>query len=195
MTCENSYNDFSPLLGAANSIFTYLKDTNENIFKLLKYIDKDINPYAQPNLTAEEKMDMLVSDYYDTNQTTTKNILFITETREAFSSNVAQLRIELDEIRAPVPYRGSAYVWFQIIVPIVADVMTATSITGERRTDAIFVELAKSLNGVGVPNSGFRSVMSINNSAPDGIGRQTGSFRKQANTDYTQRWVCFRVDI
>lgn len=193
MACENTYNKFEQLRGASNTIISYLMENNQNLFKLLKYITPQTNPYSQPDMTFSEKVAMIARNSYDTNDSVTKNILFITETREAFTTNVAQLRIEVDAIKAINSYTGFMNVWFQIIVPISADVMENTTITGERRTDAIFLELADTLNGTTIPNSGFHSPMFINNSAPDRAGQENGSYRKQANTDYTQRWVCFSV--
>lgn len=193
MACENTYNKFEQLRGASNTIISYLMENNQNLFKLLKYITPQTNPYSQPDMTFSEKVAMIARNSYDTNESVTKNILFITETREAFTTNVAQLRIEVDAIKAINSYTGFMNVWFQIIVPISADVMENTTITGERRTDAIFLELADTLNGTTIPNSGFHSPMFINNSAPDRAGQENGSYRKQANTDYTQRWVCFSV--
>lgn len=195
MTCENKYNKFKSIRGASYNILNYLMKNNENLFKLLKYIEPSVSPYQQADLTFAEKVDMIATNSYDTNESTTKNILFITELREAFSTNVAQLRVEIDTIKAINSYQGYANIWFQIIVPIVSDVMSATSVTGERRTDAIFLELVESLNGVNIEESGFNSPLFINNQAPSGAGRQTGTYRKQANTDYTQRWVCFSVLI
>lgn len=193
MACENTYNKFEQVRGASYNILTYLMRSNQNIFKLLKYIEPAKNPYVQPDLTFAQKVSMIAKNSYDTNDSVTKNILFITESREAFTTNVAQLRIETDVVRAIDSYRGYMNIWFQIIVPISADVMENTTITGERRTDAIFYELAKTLNGTDIPDSGFHSPMFINNSAPDRAGQENGSYRKQANTDYTQRWVCFSV--
>lgn len=192
--CNNTqYNKFEAVRSASYNILTYLMNNNEDLFKLLKYIGQNENPYSQPNLALSEKVAMIARNSYDTNESTTKNILFITELREAFSTNVAQLRIEIDDIKAINPYQGYINIWFQIIVPIVADVMGSTSTTGERRTDSIFLELVKTLNGEIIPSIGFNSPMFINTSASDGAGRKTGSYRTQANTDYTQRWVCFSV--
>lgn len=195
MACENNYNKFEAIRGASYNILTYLMQNNQNLFKLLKYIEPNVNPYTQPDLSLEEKIAMIARNSYDTNESVTKNILFISELREAFSTNIAQLRIECDTVKAINSYQGYVNIWFQIIVPIVSDVIANTSITGERRTDSIFLELVNSLNGVNISNSGFNSPMFINSDAPYGSGRQTGSYRKQANTDYTQRWVCFSVLI
>lgn len=195
MSCGNNYNDFAPVKTASNSILSYLMQNNQNIFKLLKYIDPTVNPYSQPDLNFSEKVAMIARNSADTNESVTKNILFITDLREAFSTNVAQLRIETDIARGINPYQGYMNIWFQIIVPIASEVMGMTSLTGERRTDSIFVELAKTLNGVKIPNSGFNSPMFIDLNAKDGTGRETGTYRKQANTDYTQRLVCFSVLI
>lgn len=193
MSCGNNYNKFAPVRTASNSILTYLMQNNQNIFKLLKYIDPTVNPYSQPDLTFSEKVSMIARNSADTNESVKKNILFMTDLREAFSTNVAQLRIETDVAKGIDSYRGYMNVWFQIVVPIASEVMGNTPLTGERRTDAIFVELVDMLNGVEIPNSGFNSPMFINSNAKDGTGRETGTYRKQANTDYTQRWVCFSV--
>lgn len=192
-SCDKNYNKFAPMRAASYNILTYLMSTNENLFKLLKYIDPTVNPYAQPNLSFSEKVDMIARNSADTNESVNKNILFITDLREAFSTNVAQLRVETDVAKGIDSYRGFMNIWFQIVVPIASEVMGNTPTTGERRTDAIFLELVDSLNGVIIPNSGFNSPMFINSGAPDGAGRDNGTYRKQANTDYTQRWVCFSV--
>lgn len=195
MSCNTQNSRFEPVRTGANSILSYLMANNQNIFKLLKHIDPTVNPYSQPDLTFEEKVAMVARSSADTNESVNKNILFMMDTREAFSTNVAQLRIETDIARGTDSYRGYMNVWFQIVVPIASEVMGMTSLTGERRTDAIFVELTKTLDRTDIPNSGFNSPMFINSNAKDGAGRETGTYRKQANTDYTQRMVCFSVLI
>lgn len=193
MSCGNTYNKFEQVRGASNTIITYLMQNNQNLFKLLKHIEPQKNPYAQPDMSFSEKVAMVAKNSYDVKDSVSKNILFITETREAFTTNVAQLRVEVDTVKGITSYTGFMNIWFQIIVPISADVMENTAITGERRTDSIFLELVETLNGVDIPNSGFHSPMFINSNAPDRAGQENGSYRKQANTDYTQRWVCFSV--
>lgn len=191
--CQKPYNQYDVLKGAANQIINYLLQTNQTIFKLLKYIEPNVNPYVQDDLTFDEKVSMVSTQPYNTNESTTKNILFITEIREGFSVNIAQLRIESDEVVRTDPCHGYIKIWFQIIVPIVADVMANTTITGERRTDAICAELIGALDKVIIDDSGFVSEIYMNRNAPDNSGRDNGSYRRKANTDYVERWVCFAV--
>lgn len=191
--CTEKYNDFDSILSGPYLVLTYLMNNNQNLFKLLKYIEPNINPYNQPDLTMEEKLSMICTDAYDTNASVNSNILFQTELDEAFSTNVAQLRIEIDEVVPINDYQGYMNIWFQIIVPNKADVLQGTLYTGQRRTDSIFYELNKSLNQTVIPNSTFKSWLFFNRDAKDSTGKNNRSFRSYANKNYCSRWVCFSV--
>ena len=77
--CTEKYNDFDSILSGPYLVLTYLMNNNQNLFKLLKYIEPNINPYNQPDLTMEEKLAMICTDVYDTNASVNSNILFQTE--------------------------------------------------------------------------------------------------------------------
>lgn len=192
-SCSNKHNDFNAILGGPYLIVTYLMQNNENIFKLLKYIEPNVNPYSQDDLSFEEKLAMICTDPYDTNSNTTSNILFQTELDEAFFANVAQLRIEIDEVVPINDYQGYMNIWFQIMVPNKADVLQGTLYTGQRRTDSIFYELNKTLNQSIIPNSAFKSALFFNRDARESAGRNNKTFRSYSNKNYCSRWACYSV--
>lgn len=194
-TADKTYNQFEAIDNATRCIIDYLFTANEDIWKLLYYYDKNILPLSQPNLTIEQKRNMICTDPYAINENVDKSILFQTVTDEAFSTAIPQMRVEVGDIIPMDPYRAYIDIDFQIIVPNKQDIFTAPYNSVARRTDAIFRELAKSLNGKQVPNSLFYSPMFLDRSAPNGAGRKTGTVRQQMNTGYTGRWVTFGVLI
>lgn len=192
---EKTYNKFEAVDNATRCIVDYLFNTNEDIWKLLYYYQNNVLPLSQPNLTAEQKQNMICTDPYAINENVDKSILFQTVTDEAFSTAIPQLRIEIGDIIPMDPYRAYMNIDFQIVVPNKQDIFTAPYNSVARRSDAIFRELAKSLNGIVIPNSLFYSEMYLDRSAPNGAGRSTGAYRQQMNTGYTGRWVTFGVLI
>lgn len=190
---ENEYNKFEAIDNATRVIVDFLIRNNEDLWKLLHYIEPNVLPLSQPNLTFEEKAAMICTDPYEINENVDKNILFQTVSDEAFSTAIPQLRIEVGDI---VPFdRVRAYINinFQIVVPNKQDIFTAPYNSVARRTDAIFRELAKTLQGQDIPNSNFYSKMFMDRSAPNGAGRKDGSIRQQMNEGYTGRWCTFSV--
>lgn len=187
------YNKFVAIDNATRCIVDYLFENNTDLWKLLYYYQNNVLPLSQPNLTNSQKQGMICTDPYATNGNVDKSILFQTVTDEAFSTAIPQLRIEVGDIVPIDPYRGYINIDFQIVVPNKQDIFTAPYNSVARRTDAIFRELAKSLNGVQIPNSMFYSPLFLDRSAPNGAGRNTGSVRQQMNTGYTGRWVTFSV--
>ena len=190
---ENTYNKFDAIDDAAKVIVDYLFTNNEDLWKLLHYIKPKQLPLSQPNLTQEQKKKMICTDAYATNNNVDKNILFQTVSDEAFSTAIPQLRIEVGDIVPINAYQAYANINFQIIVPNKQDVFAAPYNSVARRSDAIFRELAKTLNGVDIPNSKFYSKLFMDRSAPDGAGRKAGTYRQQMNNGYTGRWVTFSV--
>lgn len=193
-TCPNNeYNEFNPIDSATKNIVDYLVLNNENIWKLLYYIKPNVMPLSQPNLTQEQKAAMICTDPYATNNNVDKNILFQTTIDEAFSTEIPQIRIEVGDIVPIDRVRGYMYIDFQVIVPNKQDIFTASYNPVARRTDAIFRELAKTFNGVDIPNSKFQSKMFLDRSSM--AGRKTGAYRQQMNKNYAGRWVTFSVLI
>lgn len=190
---ENNYNDYSAIDSATKVIVDYLFTNNEDMWKLLYYIEPNVLPLSQPNLTNIQKANMICTDPYATNNNVDKNILFQTEISDAFSTEIPQLRIEIGDIVPIDSYRAYMNIEFQIIVPNKQDIFTAPYNSVARRSDAIFRELAKTLNGAIITDSGFYSKIFMNRGASNGAGRKTGSYRTQMNKNYTGRWCTFSV--
>lgn len=192
--CQNkNYNQFEALDNATRVIVDYLFNNNEDLWKLLYYIKPNELPLSSPALTPEQKRNMICKDPYATNENVDKNVLFQTVSDEAFSTAIPQLRIEIGDIVPIDPYRAYMNIEFQIIVPNKQDVFVAPYSSVARRSDALFRELAKTLNGVDIPNSMFYSKMFMDRSAGNGAGRKNGAYRQQMNTSYTGRWCTFSV--
>lgn len=196
MSCnDNYYNRFEAIDNATKVITDYLVRNNEDLWKLLYYIEPNVLPLSQGNLTNAQKAQMICTDPYAINGGVDKNVLFQTVFDEAFSTAIPQLRFEVGDIIPIDPYRAYINIDFQIIVPVKQDIFTAPYNSVARRSDAIFRELVKTLNGVEIPNSQFHGKMFMDRMAPNGAGRKTGSFRQQMNTSFTGRWCTFSVLI
>lgn len=189
--CENEYNKFEAIDSATKTIVDYLVLNNEDIWKLLYYIKPNELPLSMPNLTRTQKSKMICTDPYATNENVDKNILFQTVTDEAFSTAIPQIRIEIGDIVPLDRVRAYMYIDFQIVVPNKQDIFTAPYNGVARRSDAIFRELAKTFNGIDIPNSKFYSKMFLDRSS--NAGRKTGAYRQQMNQNFTGRWVTFSV--
>lgn len=190
---ENVYNQFEAIDSASRVIVDFLFENNEDLWKLLFYIKPNELPLSKPKLTKKQKKEMICTDPYQVNNNVDKSILFQTVSDEAFSTAIPQLRIEVGDIVPINAYQAYANIEFQIIVPNKQDIFTAPYNNVARRSDAIFRELVKTLNGVDIPNSKFYSKMFLDRSAPNGAGRKTGTYRQQMNNGYTGRWCTFSV--
>ena len=196
MPCnDNYYNRFEAIDNATKIITDYLVKNNEDLWKLLYYIEPNVLPLSQANLTNAQKAQMICTDPYAINESVDKNVLFQTVFDEAFSTAIPQLRFEVGDIVPIDPYRAYINIDFQIIVPVKQDIFTAPYNSVARRSDAIFRELVKTLNGVEIPNSLFHGKLFMDRMAPSGAGRKTGSYRQQMNKSYTGRWCTFGVLI
>lgn len=194
-TCEDEglYCQFNAVDTASKAIVDYLVNNNENVWKLLHFIKPNILPLEQPNLTLKQKTKMICTDPYATNNNVDKNILFQMQVGEAFTIAIPQIRIDIGDIIPIDSYRGYMNIHFQIIVPNKQELFVAPYSNVARRSDAIFRELVKTLNGVYIPNTNFNGKLFLNTSAPNGAGKKTGAFRQQMNDEYTGRWVTFSV--
>ena len=190
---DRRYCQFNAVDTATKTIVDYLVNNNDDLWKLLYYTKPNVLPLEQPNLTLKQKIKMICTDVYATNNNVDKNILFQVQTGEAFQNAIPQIRIEIGDIVPIDPYRGFMYLDFQIVVPNKQDLFVASYSNVARRSDAIFRELAKTLNGVYIPNTNFNGKLFMDTSAPNGAGRRTGAFRQQMNDQYTGRWVTFSV--
>lgn len=192
---EHSYNRFRPVRNACETMVNYLFENRPLFWKLLYYIKEGQNPYTSQDLTKTQKSKMISKSQYKTNDNTSKNVLFITELSEAFSVEIPQVRFEVGDVVPITPHHGYMYINCQIIVPLTQDILTNTDVNGERRSDAIFLELVDAFNDTPIEGSGFNTPPFMDRSAPNGAGAKTGAYRKSANTNYTQRWVTFSVLI
>lgn len=196
-SCETNgvYCQFKAVDTATKAITDYLINNNEDLWKLLYYTKPNVLPLEQPNLTLKQKTKMICTDVYAVNNNVDKNILFQTQVGEALKTAIPQVRIEIGDVVGFTPYTGYMYIDFQIVVPNKQDLFVAPYSNIARRSDAIFRELVKTLNGVYIPNTSFNGKMFLDTSAPNGAGRKTGAFRQQMNDEYTGRWVTFSVLI
>ena len=194
MLCENEYNNFSPILTATKNIVNYLIDNNEDLWKLLYYTDDGILPLEQPNLTRQQKISMICTNPYELNDNVEKNILFqIMAIDEAFSVAIPQIRIDVGDIVPMDRVRGYMLINFEIIVPNKQDIFTASYNNVAKRSLAIFQQLAQTLNGSNIPDSGFQSKMFMDRSSS--AGRKTGCIPEQLSRQYTGLWCVFSVLI
>lgn len=188
---ENEYNTFEAVDNATEVIVDYLMAHNENLWKLLYYTSPHILPLSQPNLTFEQKKNMICTDPYEIDSNVTKNVLFQIVTDEAFSTAIPQLRIEIGDIVPTDRVRGYMTINFQIVVPNKQDLFIAPYNRVARRTDAIFRELMKTLNGKYITGSKFYSKMFVDRTSI--AGKKTGSTRQQFNKEFTGRWITMAV--
>lgn len=197
MDCEEkTYNQFEAIDRATKVLVDYLITNNEDLWKLLKYIEPNKLPLSQKDLSIKTKASMISTNPYDVNEETTKNILFkTTSVDEAFTVAIPQVRFEIGEILPINPYLASMNIEVQIIVPDKQDLFTAPYNPVARRSDAILRELTKTFNGINLENSSFQSKLFMDRSASGGAGRKTGSTRVQWNNGYCGRWATFAVLI
>ena len=194
MSCEKEYNKFIAVNNATKNIINYLIENNEDLWKLLYYIENSILPLSQDNLTFEQKVSMICTNPYDINNNVEKNILFeITAVDEAFSTAIPQIRIDVGDIIPLDRTRGYMEIAFQIIVPNKQDLFTTESNNVARRSLVIYTELAKTLNGTYIENCNFNSPLFLDRSSI--AGKKTGSYPEQYNRHYTGRYVVFSVLI
>ena len=187
------YNQFSGLDRANRCIVDYLFNNAPDLWRLLYYTDKQ--PLFQPLLTTEQKSNMIAKDYTIDNITTTKNILFITETDETFSVAIPQIRIDIGDVLPINSYQSAVEIIFQIIIPNKLHIIQTEYNDVATRGIAIFRELAKALNGRRIDNSGFNSPLFMNRKAPEGVGRNNGAKKIAFNKHYKGYWVSFSVLI
>jgi len=142
------YNRFNQLPYVPYQIVSYLAEQNDRIFKLLKY--NGIDALNKPNLTMEEKLDMI---YVDDGEEFDKNIFFKPLIGEEMVDSVSQLRLykysisPTDALTSVITYR------FDIIVGSKTSLVYDDKIPCTR-TDIIETELLNTLNGIDLFGTG-----------------------------------------
>lgn len=186
---KHEHSNFINVRDLTRKIVDYLFDNSKDLWKLLYYTDSQ--PTFQPDLDVSQKANMICKEYMLPNDMVTKSVLFQTEIDEAFITNIPQLRIEIGDIYPYQALNAAVQVCFQIIVPNKLQIISTEFSDVDDRAFAIFTELAKTLNGTYIPESGSKGEMYMNLSA--GYGRQTGAVRERNNKNYSGYWVTMIV--
>lgn len=191
---------FEKVLSLPWLVVNYLVDNAPNFWKLLYYNKPEDIPRAEVDLDKTQISNMICStpqEMYDTNISTTKNILFQAEMDEAFFGSVPQVRIFSGDKTKINIAEGYTELNFQIVVPnkqlLCYDVHTEAPMID--RADAIVSELMQALDRTVIPNSVVNSPLFMNRSAPNGAGRSTGCKRSGANKNFSQEWLTLAVLI
>jgi hypothetical protein len=142
------FNKYTSLPSVPYKIISYLAQNNDNIFKALYYQGSDA--LSQPNLTLEQKIDMI---YVDEGKEADKHIFLKPLIGEEMIDSVTQLRLykydisPTDALKAVITYR------FDIVtgskVSLIYDKQIPVS-----RLDYIESELLNTLNGVDLFGTG-----------------------------------------
>jgi hypothetical protein len=144
----SSFNRFTNLPYVPYQIIKYLATHNEKIFKILYY--NDINALGKPDLSLEDKLDMI---YVDDGKETDRNIFFKPLIGEEMTDATSQLRIykytisPTDSMTSVITYR------FDILVGSKTSLVYDNKIPCTR-TDIIETELLNTLNGVDLFGTG-----------------------------------------
>lgn len=192
------YNKFSALSNGVQVISDYLVENSQDLFKLLKYYEPTDMPLSMPDLTNQEKAEMICSDavqLYAVNSTNKKNIIYQLQVNEALWIAEPQIRMEIGDIVPVDSYRGYAEVNFLIVVPNNQRLFTNGANTLADRSLAIALELTDKLNGKVIPNSSFYSNLFMNKSAPNSAGRNTGIYRVKLNDGWSGYYLTLAVRL
>ena len=196
--CVKRGENFKKVLPLPRQIVDYLFDNAPDLWRLLYYTDPNIAPLNQPDLTDEQKANMIVSspkEMYDTNISVKKNILFQYAINEAFYGEVPQVRIYSGDKAMIDRERGWCEIIFQIIVPNAQMLCLDNSSPIMDRSDAIASILLSVLQERVIPDSVVNSPMFMNRTAPDGAGRGTGCTKGTANKNFTVQFLTMGVLI
>lgn len=143
-----TFNRYTTLPSVPYKIISYLAQNNERIFKALYY--QGSNALEQPNLTLEQKLDMI---YIDEGKEIDKNIFLKPLIGEEMVDSVTQLRLykygisPTDNMTSIINYR------FDIITGSKISLVYDDGIPCNR-LDVIETELLNSLNGVDLFGTG-----------------------------------------
>lgn len=143
------FNKYTSLPSVPYKIISYLAQNNDNIFKALYYQGSDA--LSQPNLTLEQKIDMI---YVDEGKEVEKNIFLKPLIGEEMIDSATQLRIykygisPIDNMTSVINYR------FDIITGSKISLIYDEDDIPCSRLDFIESELLNALNGIDLFGTG-----------------------------------------
>lgn len=144
-----AFNKFTNLPSVPYLILSYLAENNEDIFKALFYQEKDA--LSKPNLTLEQKLDMI---YVDEGKEIDKHLFLKPLIGEEMIDSATQLRIykygisPLDSMTAVITYR------FDIITGSKISLIYNNDGIPVNRLDFIESQLLNTLNGIDLFGTG-----------------------------------------
>lgn len=144
-----AFNKFTTLPSVPYLILSYLAENNEDIFKALFYQEKDA--LSRPNLTLEQKLDMI---YVDEGKEVDKHLFLKPLIGEEMIDSATQLRIykygisPIDSMVSVVTYR------FDIITGSKISLIYDNNGIPVNRLDFIESQLLNTLNGIDLFGTG-----------------------------------------
>lgn len=168
-----AYNDYRLARDLPTIIVNYLFDNSPDFWKLLKYSQ---NPLSEPDMTNEEKADMICKSSFNTEE---YNVLFQKYTVDAMIKAKSQVRVFVDNISSYGRTNALARIIFQVIVNN-NEMMISTPVSkNDKRDVAIMQTIVEALNGVKLDKT--KSQMFVNNE----IDRFAGASQVSYNNDYS----------
>ena len=170
---KTAYNDYSLVRDLPTIIVNYLFNNSPDFWKLLKYSQ---NPLSEPDMTNEEKADMICKSSFNTEE---YNVLFQKYTVDAMIKAKSQVRVFVDNISSYGRTNALARIIFQVIVNN-NEMMISTPVSkNDKRDVAIMQTIVEALNGVKLDKT--KSQMFVNNE----IDRFAGAAQVSYNNDYS----------
>ncbi len=168
-----AYNNYRLARDLPTIIVNYLFDNSPDFWKLLKYSQ---NPLSEPDMTNEEKADMICKSSFNTEE---YNVLFQKYTVDAMIKAKSQVRVFVDNISSYGRTNALARIIFQVIVNN-NEMMISTPVSkNDKRDVAIMQTIVETLNGVKLDKT--KSQMFVNNE----IDRFAGASQVSYNNDYS----------
>ena len=168
-----AYNNYRLARDLPTIIVNYLFDNSPDFWKLLKYSQ---NPLSEPDMTNEEKADMICKSSFNTEE---YNVLFQKYTVDAMIKAKSQVRVFVDNISSYGRTNALARIIFQVIVNN-NEMMISTPVSkNDKRDVAIMQTIVEALNGVKLDKT--KSQMFVNNE----IDRFAGAAQVSYNNDYS----------
>ena len=168
-----AYNNYRLARDLPTIIVNYLFDNSPDFWKLLKYSQ---NPLSEPDMTNEEKADMICKSSFNTEE---YNVLFQKYTVDAMIKAKSQVRVFIDNISSYGRTNALARIIFQVIVNN-NEMMISTPVSkNDKRDVAIMQTIVEALNGVKLDKT--KSQMFVNNE----IDRFAGASQVSYNNDYS----------
>ncbi len=170
---KTAYNDYSLTRDLPTIIVNYLFENSPDFWKLLKYSQ---NPLSEPDLTNEEKSNMICKSSFNTEE---YNVLFQKYTVDAIVKAKSQVRVFIDNITSQGRTNALVRIIFQVVVNNNEMMITTPFSKNDKRDVAIMQTIVQSLNGVKLDKT--KSQMFVNNE----IDRFAGAQQVSYNNDYS----------